>query len=101
MSGFIGWENSGALAEESKNPRRYIPVVKHILVPLAGSAVLIYGIYEFVQPDQPAPANVYWAWILGIVILSALAAAFVYLRRPADPRLAGTIGPEFVPEVAP
>jgi amino acid transporter len=26
VSGFVGWENSGALAEESRNPRRYIPI---------------------------------------------------------------------------
>ena len=76
-------------------------IVKHVLVPLAGSAVLVYGIYEFVQPDQPAPANLYWAWILGIVVISALATAFVYLRRPANLRLAGTVGPEYVdPEYA-
>lgn len=74
-------------------------VIKHVLVPLAGSAVLVYGIYEFIQPSQPPPANVYWAWILGIVVLSAIATAVVYLRRPADLKQAGTVGPEFVPEV--
>ena len=26
ISGFVGWENSGALAEEAKNPRRDIPI---------------------------------------------------------------------------
>jgi amino acid transporter len=71
-------------------------VTKHALVPLIGSAVLVYGIYEFIQPDQAPPANVYWAWIAGIVVLSTLATAFVYVRRPADIRLAGTVGPEFV-----
>lgn len=60
--------------------------------------MLVYGIYQFVQPSQPPPANVYWAWILGIVMLSAVATAVVYLRRPADLKLAGTVGPEFVPE---
>jgi hypothetical protein len=60
--------------------------------------VLVYGSYEFAQPSQPPPANVYWAWILGIVLLSAIATAFVDLRRPADLRLAGTVGPEFVEE---
>lgn len=80
--------------------RARFSILKHVLIPLAGSAVLIYGIYEFVQPDQPAPANLYWAWILGIVVLSALATVLVYLRRPENLRLAGTIGPEFVPEAA-
>ena len=45
--------------------------VKHVLIPLAGSAVLVYGVWEFVQPSQPPPANVFWAWILAIVGISA------------------------------
>jgi hypothetical protein len=34
------------------------------------------------QPGQPAPANVFWAWIFGIVLVATVAAAIVYLRRP-------------------
>lgn len=60
--------------------------------------MLVYGIYQFIQPSQPPPANMCWAWILGIVVLSAVATAVVYLRRPADLKQAGTVGPEFVPE---
>jgi len=67
--------------------------VRHALIPLAGSAVLLYGIYEFVQPSQPAPANVYWVWILAIVLIAAVGTAIVYLRRPDALRLAGSLGP--------
>jgi amino acid transporter len=113
VSGFVGWENSGALAEESRDPRRYniaLPLhvlatdrarfrpVRHILIPLAGSAVLLYGVYEFIQPNQPPPANGYWKWILAIVVIAAAATAVVYARRPDAIKLAGTIGPEFVQE---
>ena len=56
--------------------------VKHVLIPLIGSAVLVYGVYEFVQPSQPPPGNVFWAWILGIVLVAAVATAIVYMRRP-------------------
>ena len=45
--------------------------------------MLVYGVYEFVQPSQPPAANVFWAWILGIVLVSAvIATAIVYLRPP-------------------
>jgi len=74
--------------------------VKHVLIPLIGSAVLVYGVYEFVQPSQPPPANVFWAWILGIVVVSAIATAIVYVRRPDALSRAGTAGPELVLEDA-
>src|SRR5215472_14232294 len=32
VSGFIGWENSGALAEESRNPKKYIPITVYVSV---------------------------------------------------------------------
>jgi amino acid transporter len=74
--------------------------VKHAVIPLIGSAVLVYGIYEFVQPSQPPPANVFWAWILGIVVISAIATAIVYVRRPDALSRTATAGPEFVTEDA-
>jgi len=72
--------------------------VKHVLIPLIGSAVLVYGVYEFVQPSQPPPANWYWAWILAIVLIAVIATAGVYLRKPEALERAGTVGPEFVQE---
>jgi amino acid transporter len=73
-------------------------LVRHVLIPLIGSAVLIYGVYEFVQPSQPPPANWYWAWILAIVVIAVAATAGVSLRKPGALERAGTVGPEFVPE---
>ena len=74
--------------------------VKHVIIPLIGSAVLVYGVYEFVQPSQPPPANVFWAWILAIVVVSAIATAIVYVRRPDALNRAATAGPELVVENA-
>ena len=74
--------------------------VKHVLIPLLGSAVLVYGVWEFVQPSQPPPANVFWAWILAIVAVSAVATAVVYARRPAALQRAATAGPEYITEDA-
>ncbi len=70
--------------------------VRHALVPLIGTAVLVYGVYEFVQPSQPPPTNVFWAWILGIVLVAAVATAIVYLRRPGALQHAVTAGPEYI-----
>jgi amino acid transporter len=65
-------------------------------IPSAGSFVTFIGVYEFVQPSQPPPANVFWAWILAIVLVAAAATAIVYLRRPAALQRAATAGPEYI-----
>jgi amino acid transporter len=70
--------------------------VRHVVIPLIGSAVLVYGVWEFVQPNQPPPANKYWAWILAIVVIAALATAFTYVRRRSALERAATEGPELV-----
>jgi len=41
VSGFIGWENSGALAEESSNPRRFIPITIFSSVLVVGAIYLL------------------------------------------------------------
>jgi len=70
--------------------------VRHVVVPLIGTAVLVYGVWEFVQPSQPPPANVYWAWILAIVVIAAVATVAVYIRRRSALDRAATEGPELV-----
>jgi amino acid transporter len=64
-------------------------VVRHLLLPLIGSAVLIYGIYQFVQPNQPPPYNDFWIFVL-IIIAVAGAAALVTLR--VSPGAADRVG---------
>lgn len=44
ISGFVGWENSGALAEEAKNPRRDIPITVFASIFIVG---LIYVLSSF------------------------------------------------------
>ncbi|HKV59895.1 MAG TPA: APC family permease [Ktedonobacteraceae bacterium] len=44
ISGFVGWENSGALAEETKNPRRDIPITVFASILIVG---LIYVLSSF------------------------------------------------------
>jgi amino acid transporter len=70
--------------------------IRHVIVPLIGTAVLVYGVWEFVQPSQPPPANVYWAWILGIVLIAVIATGIAYVRRRSALDRAATAGPELV-----
>lgn len=44
ISGFVGWENSGALAEEAKNPRRDIPITVFVSILIVG---LIYVLSSY------------------------------------------------------
>jgi amino acid transporter len=44
ISGFVGWENSGALAEETKNPRRDIPITVFASILIVG---LIYVLSSY------------------------------------------------------
>jgi amino acid transporter len=42
------------------------------------------------------PANVYWAWILGIVLVAVIATAIAYVRRRSALDRAATAGPELL-----
>ena len=42
----------------------------------------------------------FWAWILAIVVVAAIATAVVYVRRPDALNRAATAGPELVVEDA-
>ncbi len=44
ISGYVGWENSGALAEETKNPRRNIPITVFASIFIVG---LIYVLSSY------------------------------------------------------
>jgi amino acid transporter len=71
-----------------KHDRAHFSVLGHVLPAVAGVAVVGYGVYEFVLPSQPSPANTFWIYILAIFALAVVAAAVaVRLRGPAVARL--------------
>ena len=71
-----------------RHDRATFRITAHVLPSLAGVAVVGYGVYEFVLPSQPSPANTFWAYILALVVIAAIAAAVaVRLRGPAIARL--------------
>ncbi len=71
-----------------RHDRATFRITAHVLPSLAGVLVVGYGVYEFVLPNQPSPANTFWAYILALVLLAAIAAAVALrLRGPALARL--------------
>ena len=71
-----------------RHDRASFRVTAHVLPALAGAGVVGYGVYEFVLPDQPSPANTFWGYIAALVVLAAIAAAVATRRRgPALDRL--------------
>lgn len=49
--------------------------VLHLVIPLLGTAVISWGVYGNVRPDQPYPGNLYWictAVTLAVSVVSAL-----------------------------
>ena len=71
-----------------RHDRASFSVLAHVLPSLAGVAVVGYGVYEFVLPNQPSPANTFWAYILALFVIAAIAAVFaVRLRGAAVARL--------------
>jgi amino acid transporter len=57
--------------------------VRHVLVPLLGSAVLIVPFIELCKPGQPSPYNTYPYLALALVATAAAIAALVVRRHPS------------------
>jgi len=57
--------------------------VRHVLVPLMGSAVLIVPFIELCKPGQPSPYNTYPYLALALVATAAAIAALVVHRHPS------------------
>ena len=71
--------------------RRYrtsFSVLRHVAVPVVGSAVLIVPFVELCAPGQPAPYDAFPFLALALVVLAALIAWFVVRRNPS----AGSVG---------
>ncbi|PKW00031.1 APA family basic amino acid/polyamine antiporter [Amycolatopsis echigonensis] len=63
-----------------KHDRGEFSVVKHVLPAVLAVALVGYGVYEFVLPAQPPPANRFWIYI-GLIFVAAIAFAAVAVRR--------------------
>jgi amino acid transporter len=73
--------------------RRYHPdqfsVVKHLILPILGVLAIGFPLWGLVQPNQPAPFNLF-PWIsLAVIVLSVIYAAILSQR---DPTLGDRVG---------
>lgn len=64
---------------------------RHLAVPLLADLVLGYGVYEFVQPSQPPPANRFWIYILVVLVIGTGGALIARSRRPEGLAGAGSV----------
>ncbi|WP_406141587.1 APC family permease [Streptomyces sp. NBC_01089] len=71
-------------------------LVRHLLVPFTGLAVIGWGVYGNVRPDQPAPGNTFWICTAVIAVL-AVTAAVRFARSPAPGLSALGVEPETPP----
>jgi amino acid transporter len=73
--------------------RRYHPdqfsLVKHLILPILGVLAIGFPLWGLVQPNQPAPFNLF-PWISLAVIVLSVIYAFILSQR--DPTLGDRVG---------
>lgn len=84
-----------------RHDRASFSVLAHVLPGIAGAAVVGYGVYEFVLPNQPSPANTFWIYILALLVVAAVAAVAAVRFRGAQLDRLGHVEPEPAGEPAP
>jgi hypothetical protein len=45
-------------------------VIRHLVIPLLGSGLMLFPLYGLAEPGQPYPFNTYPYWALGLLMLS-------------------------------
>jgi amino acid transporter len=66
-------------------------VFKHVLVPVVGTLIVFYGIYQFVQPNQPPPSNTFWIYIAALIIAALVGTTIVLVRNPEAIKRIGSV----------
>jgi len=65
-----------------KHHRREFRPLRHLVVPLLGSALMLLPLYGLVEPGQPYPFNLYPSLVLGLLAMAALYGAILARRAP-------------------
>ncbi len=65
-----------------KHHREDFSPVTHLLVPLLGTALMLFPLWGLVQPGQPAPFNLFPWLSLGLLVLSLIYGALLASRAP-------------------
>jgi amino acid transporter len=73
-----------------KHHRAEFSPVKHLVIPLLGSALMLFPLWGLVQPGQPYPFNIYPYLTLGLLILTVIYGAIAAGRSPDMVRRIGS-----------
>lgn len=65
-----------------RNDRSTYQLFTHLVLPILGIIIVGYGTWISIQPNQAPPANWFWLWVLGMVVLSAVATGIVAKKNP-------------------
>ncbi len=65
-----------------KHHRTDFSAVKHLIIPLLGTALMLFPLWGLVEPGQPYPFNLYPYLALGLLILSLIYGAILSNRSP-------------------
>jgi hypothetical protein len=57
--------------------------IRHVIIPIVGSAVLIVPFVELCKPGQPSPYNAFPYVAVAVIVVSAAAAGIVVHRHPS------------------
>jgi amino acid transporter len=69
--------------------RSDLDILRHILLPIAGTLVMLFPLWGLIQPGQPRPFNVFPWIVLGVLGLSVI---YGIVIARFSPGLAGRIG---------
>jgi amino acid transporter len=65
-----------------KHHRTDFSPVKHLIIPLLGTALMLFPLWGLVQPGQPAPFNIFPWLTLGLLIVALIYGAILAKRSP-------------------
>jgi amino acid transporter len=55
-----------------RHHRADFAIIRHLVIPLLGSGLMLFPLYGLVEPGQPYPFNRFPYWALGLLILSVI-----------------------------
>lgn len=64
-----------------RKDRSTFSAVRHVVIPLVGTAVALYGVWESIKPGQAFPANRFWIFVGLYVILAVIGATAAITNR--------------------
>jgi amino acid transporter len=65
-----------------KHHRSDFSPIRHLIVPLLGTALMLFPLWGLVQPGQPSPYNLFPYLTLGLLIISLIYGAILAKRNP-------------------